>query len=31
VPRHQILLTCFNEGPIVEESEMIGTKSNFFL
>jgi len=25
LPTQQILLTCFNEGPKVEESEMTGT------
>jgi len=30
MPRQQILLTWLNEGPIVEESEIIGTKSILF-
>jgi len=30
VPRVQILLTSLSEGPKVEESEMIGTKSKYF-
>lgn len=28
--RQQILLTCYNAGPKVEESQMIGTKSKFY-
>jgi len=28
--RRQILLTCFNEGPKVEESEITGTESKLF-
>jgi len=30
MPRRQILLTCFNEGPKVEESEITGTGSKPF-
>jgi len=30
MPRRQILLTCLNERPKMEEFEMTGTKSKLF-
>ena len=30
MPRRQIMLTCFNKGPKVEESKITGTKSKLY-